>query len=202
MGYYVPTCAASCSTATLPDFGETGCASETSVEIAEIVEIFLSEKSSTVGIAENPITGWTSVGLAANESVNEAAILTWIGLAAQTGLNKVRRMEVIGEKGEPESTEVDLPKSKKFSTGTKHRVSVSQPIMDQKQYEACRALQCKGEFHFWYATDKALYGGIQGIICTIEKANFIFSGKSPKTFNMVISWSETFDPPRDKKPFA
>lgn len=200
--YYKPTCAADCATATLPVFGSV-CIGEAAVEIGEIQDIFFDDESVTVGVPKNPITGWVSTNLATDDTDNEAAILTWKGLHSNTTAAKVRSIEGTGDKGEPAGTDIELPKNKVVTVNKKQVINFSTNVFNAARYEAYRGLQCLGEKYIWFATDKGFYGGINGIKANIEKAFFTFGGKGQaKTFNLVISWTDSIDPPRDNKPFA
>lgn len=200
-GYYVPTCEADCDNIVLPDFSNP-CASEDTIELGELEDLFLSEKSTTAGVPKNPITGWVSAGLAADPTINEAAINTWYGTVDNGAVDSLRHLEGIGEKPEPTSVTVDLAKGKKIDVSTTQTTTFVFNVMDNARYEAFRKIQkCKGEYHAWYTTNSALYGGINGIIINIEKAYFTYSGKTPKTFTIVFTWVDASDPPRDAKPF-
>lgn len=198
--YYKPTCAADCDTATLPTFGDV-CAGEATVEMGEIQDLFLDDID-TGSTPVNPITGWVSTGLAADDTVNETAILTWFGLVSNTTAAKVRHIECTGDKSEPAGTVIELPKGKSIEVNVKQVVKISVNVMNNQRYEAYRALQCKGEKIVWWASDKGFYGGINGVKVNILKAYFTMSGKNnPRTFNLEVEFLDSIDPPRDAKPF-
>lgn len=200
--YYKPTCAADCSTNTLPVFGSV-CIGEAAVEMGEIQDLFLDDESATAGIPKNPITGWVSTNLATDDTDNETVILTWKAAVSNTTSAKVRHLEGTGDKPEPTGTDIELPKNKIITINKKQVINISTNVMNAARYEAFRALQCGGEKYIWYATDKGFYGGLNGIKANIDKAYFVLGGKGqPKTFNMVLSWTESIDPPRDAKPFS
>lgn len=199
--YYKPTCAADCTTDTLPVFGNV-CAGVSTIEMGEITDIIFDDIDSGSTPA-NPITGWVSTGLAANDAVNSAAITAWFAAIDNTTAGGLKHIEVTGDKSEPTGTSIELPKGKTIEINPKQTVKVSTPVMNNQRYEAFRKLQCKGEKIFWFATDSHLYGGINGIKMNITKAYFSFPGRNtPKLFNLELEFVDSIDPPRDKKTWS
>lgn len=202
MGYgndlYAPSCGTTCAATLLASVGNTDCASEATVELAEINELYLDEPSATAGIPKNPITGWTL----ADAEKNATELTTWKGLHDNTTASKVRSFYGIGEKPEPQETEVNLHKGKKVSIGTRHMLNFTVNVIDDTTYLALRTLQgCKGTYHLWYATDKNLYGGLNGIQVSVEKVVFVMSGGRGDITKAVITlgWNALTDPVRDPK---
>ena len=199
--YYKPSCAADCSTDTNPVFGDV-CAGVSTIEMGEIVDIIFDDIDSGSTPA-NPITGWVSTGLAANDAVNSAAITTWFGGIDNATAAGLKHIEVTGDKSEPAGTDIELPKGKSVTINPKQTVKVSTPVMNNQRYEAFRKLQCLGEKIFWFATDSHLYGGINGIKCQIKKAYFSFPGKNTaKLFNLELEYVDSIDPTREKKTWS
>ena len=199
--YYKPSCAADCSTDTNPVYGDL-CAGVSTIEMGEITDIIFDDID-TGSTPANPITGWVSTGLAANDAVNSAAITTWFSGVDNTTAGGLKHIEVTGDKSEPTGTEIELPKGKKITINAAQTVKVSTPVINNQRYEAYRKLQCLGDKIFWFATDTHLYGGINGMKAQIKKAYFTFPGRNtPKQFNLELEFLDSIDPPRDKKTWA
>ena len=203
MGYgndlYAPSCGTTCAATLLAAVGNTDCASESTVELAEINELYLDEPSgTTANVPKNPITGWTL----ADAEKNATELTTWKGTHHLSTASKVRPFYGIGEKPEPTETEVPLHKGKKVSIGTRHSLNFTINVIDDTTYLALRTLQgCKGTYHAWFATDIYLYGGLNGIVCDIEKVVFVKSGGRADIAKAVITlgWNALTDPVRDPK---
>jgi hypothetical protein len=195
---YTPSGAANCEDQLLSAVGNTDCANEGTLELAEINILHLDEKSAVYGEPKNPITGWT---LGAD---NETEILTWRTGHSNTTASKVRTYYGTGEKPEPTETTITLRKNKVISLGTKHMLNYTIQVMDNDTYDALRALQAnKGQFHAWFCTDSYLYGGDNGIICDVEKVVFTKAGGRGDVSKCIISlsWSAKADPVRDALPY-
>lgn len=199
--YFKPSCAADCTTDTLPVFGDV-CAGAATVEMGEITDIILDDIDSGSTPA-NPITGWVSTGLAANDAVNSSAITSWFASIDNTTAGGLKWFEGTGDKSEPAGTTIDLPKNKTIEINPKQVIKFATPVMNNQRYEAFRKLQCKGEKILWFATDSHLYGGINGMKINILKAYFTFPGKNTaKQFNIEFEFVDAIDPPRDKKTWS
>ena len=193
---YTPTCATDCSLNTLAAFGNTDCATEQNIELAEINELYLDEASTTFGVPKNPITGWLQ------DADNSTVLTTWRAAVSNTTNAKVRLLFGIGEKPEPQETTVTLHKAKIVSLGTKNTLVYTINIIDEATYNALRKLQaCKGTYHGWFATDTKFYGGLNGIRLDVEKVVFVKSGGrgSNSTCVITLGWSAKADPVRDSK---
>jgi len=195
---YVPSCGATCAATLLASVGDTDCANENNLEIAEISELYIDEPSATAGVPKNPITGWTL----GDVDLNSSEITTWKGLHSQSTASKVRTYYGLGDKPEPTETEIPLHKGKTVSVGTRHILNFTVNLIDSTTYLALRTLQaCKGTYHIWYATDNFLYGGLNGIIADVQKVVFVSSGGRGDNFKAVITlgWLAKSDPVRDPK---
>lgn len=202
MGYgndlYVPSCGATCSATTLASVGDTDCGNETNIEIAEINELYIDEVSATAGVPKNPITGWTN----GDVDKNATELTTWKGTHHQSTSGKVRTFYGVGEKPEPQITEISLHKGKKWAASNRHMVNFTINIIDDTTYLALRTLQaCGGTYHIWYATDTYLYGGLNGIEADIEKVVFTKSGGRGDNSKAVITlgFNARSEPVRDPK---
>lgn len=196
---YTPTCAASCGLETLVNVGDTDCANELSLELAEISELFINERTATYGEPEKPITGWVE------NADNAAVITTWYGAKSNSGTKTVKFLYGLGEKGEPTETTITLHKGKTSSVGTRHQITFTINLIDATTYSFLRKLQsCRGIYHVWFATDVYLYGGKNGIIADIEKVVFLKTGGRGDNAKAVITigWNATADPVRDAKTWS
>lgn len=196
---YTPTCAASCSDQTLAAAGETNCANSINLELAEINELYLDEKSATFGTPKNPILTYTPW------SDNAAVLTTWKAAHDQTSAAKVRTYYGTGEKPEPNETTLTLHRGKIASIGTRHTLVYTINIIDDDTYQALLKLQaCKGTFHMWYATDTYLYGADKGIIADVEKVVITKTGGRGDNSKAIITlgWNAYSDPVRDLKPWT
>jgi hypothetical protein len=199
---FCPSCPAGCGDFTLPTFSDV-CFNSESIESSEIEEIFFSEKHATnVGEPKNPISGWTNTGLAANASINEAAILAWLAAAAQTGAGLLRRQLGIGDKPAGEGSEITGPEGKVINVNKRASINFDIMTMDNLTYEVIRWLQCNPELHIWYRTKKYLYGGENGLIATIKNADHILDrGREAIAMGqIVIEFDMPCEPPRDQYP--
>jgi len=201
---FCPSCPAGCGDFTLPSFS-TACFSQAAIEEGEIEEIFFSEKHATnVGEPKNPITGWTNSGLSTTPDVNEAAILTWLSTAAQTGAGLLRRQLGIGDKPAGEGSEVTGPEGKVIVINKRETINFDILTLDNTTYEVIRWLQCNPEIHIWFRTKKYLYGGEMGMIATIKNADHVL-GRGQETLavgQLVIEFKTRCSAPRDAWPLA
>lgn len=193
---YTPSCAASCSSQTLDAVGDTDCANEENVELSEVNEIFLDEKSTTAFEPKNPVGTYTA------GADNSASLTTWVGAVDNSTSAKVRRIYGVGEKPEPASTQLTFHRGKLYNIGTRHQLVFTVNIIDQDTYDFGRKLQaCGGQYHLWYSTDSYFYGGDNGIIADIEKVVFPKTGGRGENAKLIITlgWNAKADPIRDKR---
>lgn len=197
---YIPSCATDCGDETLNAVGDTGCPNLSNVELAEINELYLSQKSNTLGVPENPYGGtYTEFG------DNEAAILAWkAGEVNNTTAGKVRYLEGVGTIAEPTETAVTLGKGKIVNIGTKWMLEYTVSVINAATEQFFRKLMtCKGEYHFWFATDTRIYGGQNPPIGNIEKVSMDMSAGrgGPKTWKLTIGVNSPVTPVSDPKPW-
>jgi hypothetical protein len=196
---YSPTCADSCSAQVLAALGDTNCANSTNIELSEINELYLDEKSATFGTPTNPVATYTP------GSDNATGLNTWYAAKSNTTASKVRFLYGIGEKPEPNETTITLHKGKTQSIGTRHTLVFTINVIDDATYDFLRKLQaCKGNYHLWFATDTYFYGGDNGIMVDIEKVTLPKTGGRGENAKGIItvSWNAVADPIRDLKPWG
>jgi hypothetical protein len=198
---FCPSCPTDCGEFTLPSFSDA-CFSQASIEESEIVEIFLSEPSNTLGIPKNPITGHTVTGLPADATINEAAILSWIDTKNNSTAGALRSIKGIGDKPAATGTDVTGPEGVIIQIDKTHPINFDILTMDNLNYEAVRWLQCNPTLHLWFRTKKYLYGGENGMIATVRNADHILArGQgSIGVSTLVFEFKSTCAPIRDAFP--
>lgn len=199
---FAPACPTGCDDTTLLAASDN-CITDDDIEVGEITDFFISEVSDAdKTLPQNPIAGWSDAGLAADSKVNEAAINTWYA-AIDNSSGTIKHFEVIGDKPEPEIAEAQGPKKTTLKLNTTHNITVDVVKKSNLNYEFYRKLQCGGNYFAWYATDKYLYGGINGIAGRVVKATApLERGDGLSVMKITFQWKAKNDPPRDYKPFA
>lgn len=194
---YAPTCATECSDNLLAPVGDTDCPNFENLELSEINELFLDEKSAVFGIPKNPVATYTAWG------DNAAALATWYAGVDNDTASNLRLYHGIGEKPEPTESTVTLHKGKTATAGKpRHVMTFTINLIDNVTYKALLKLQaCKGTYHGWFGTDTYIYGGDNGIILDVEKVTFPKTGGRGDNAKAIItvSWSAISDPVRDLK---
>ena len=199
---FAPACPTSCDDATLL-VADDLCQTDESTEVGEITDFIISEISDVDGtVPKNPITGWVNVGLAADASVNEAAINTWF-TAINNTTGTIRHFEVIGDKPEAAIATAVGPKKTTVKLNTVHQIVVDVVKKSNLNYEFYRKMQCGGNYFIWYATDKYLYGGLNGVYGKVVSATApLERGDGLSAMKITFEWKAIADPPRDLKPFS
>jgi hypothetical protein len=196
---YTPSCATDCTDQLLAAVGDTGCASDLTVEMAEINFIHLDEKDPTTpGSPKTPIAGYSL------DADNATVILTWRALHDNATASKIRSLVGIGEKPEPNESAITLHKGITYSIGTRHVMTYTINVINDASYKFLRTLQaCKGQYHLWFGTDTYLYGADKGIIADIEKIVFPKTGGRTDNSKCIITfgWNAKSDPVRDALPY-
>lgn len=193
---YTPSCATACSDNLLAAVGDTDCANEENIELAEINEIFLDEKSATAYTPKNPVATYTE------GSDNSAGLLTWINAVNNSTASKVRRLFGIGEKPNTETTNITLHRGKNYATGTRHRLIFNVTVIDNDTYNFIRKLQaCRGQYHLWFSTDSYFYGADNGTLADIEDVQLPKTGGRGQASQAIITlgWNAKADPVRDRR---
>lgn len=195
---YIPSCATDCGDETLIAVGNTSCPNSTNVELAEINELYLCEKSATVGVPTNPVLTYTAWG------DNEAVLLTWKAAVDNTTAGSVRYLEGRGEIPQPSQTAITLGKGKIVNIGAKWVLQYTIDVVDFVTEQFMRKLMaCKGEYHFWFSTDTRFYGGDNGTIGNIDNVYPTFSGGrgDSKKWIIEIGVNAEVTPVSDPKPW-
>ena len=198
---FAPACPTDCTDETLLAASDL-CLTDDSIETGEITDFIISEKGTLdPTIAANVITGWVDSGLAADATVNEAAINTWFA-AIDNATGTIKHFEVIGNKPEANTTTATGAKKTTINLDTTHTIEVDIIKKSNLNYEFYRKLQCGGNYIVWYGTSKYLYGGINGISGRVIKASApLERGDGLSVIKVTFEWNADSDPPRDKKPW-
>jgi len=200
---YTPTCETDCDDNTFLSVSEV-CFGPATIEVSEIIAIWFSEAdTANPGEPLNPITGWTNVGLAADPTLNDAAIIAWKATKDNTSANGLRYMKVIGDKPAPTSTSIVGPEGETAQINKKHTATFDIMTIDNLNYAFCQKIDgCGGKGHIWYETKDYLYGGINGVKMTLLGAPHILArGVGSIAINpLTTEWYAMTDPPRDANP--
>jgi hypothetical protein len=196
---FSPTCPEDCDSLSLPIF-DTACFSAETIEESEIEEIFFCDPSETPGVPTVPISGWTKEGLAADATINEAAITAWYAAKNNAGSSTMKSIKGIGDKPATTSTEIVGDEGVKIKVDKTHPLNFDVQTLTNLNYEALRTLECGGPKHIWFRTRKYFYGGKNGMLGTIVNVDHILArGRgSIATDPIQIEWIAATSPPRDK----
>lgn len=200
---YAPACDTDCEETTLLAVS-TVCFDANSIEESEIIGLYMSEPDpANPGEPLNPITGWTDSGLAADATINEAAILSWIATMDNAATGGLRFMKGIGDKPAPTTTDVTGPEGKIVKIGKKHTLNFDNLNIDNLNYAFFQKVDaCGGNVHIWYITKQYIYGGLNGVKMNITGAPHVLArGAGSIAINPVTAeWYAKTDPPRDANP--
>lgn len=178
-----PTCPETCDF-DLPAVSFDDCNPE--VLYSEIRRIFIAKKAALI------FTNW----LAAPE---------WIARLNQTttaGDDYIRPLTVIGDKPAAADVVKEISNGRKKVIGKDHTINFSIDDVTDANYEFMRALECGGEFKFWYETAGGkIYGGNDGFIAQVTMNDILNRGKDEiETIAGVITWRTKFSPERGASP--
>lgn len=189
--YTCVACPADCENSDLPSVSFAECVDSLESELSEIQEIFLSIEDGTTGLPLAGPSDWTDLA-------------AWQAVIADTGAAKVRRLIVIGDKPESESTTRTVSKGRKVPGKRTHTINADVDDVNNTNYDFMRRLQCGSTVNMWYATASKIYGGANGFTANVTKANPILErgAESYSLFRFQFQWDNACDPPRADNPFA
>ena len=200
---YAPVIDENCEETTLLSISSV-CFNANVVEESEIIGVYISEPDpANPGEPKNPITGWVNTGLAADATVNETAILTWIGSVANTTAEGLRFIKCIGDKPAPAGTDVTGPEGVVVPINKKHSVNIDLMTIDNLNYAFCQKVDANNAtLHLWYITKQFIYGGLNGVKGQVKSAPHVLGrGQGSVAINpMIVEWFAKTDPPRDANP--
>ena len=132
------------------------------------------------------------------------SLAEWTGKLADTGDDKIRTLIGIGEKPEPEQTEVPISGDRVVTGYKKFVVNFEVDETNETNYNFLAMSECGGKYKIWYETsDGILYGGNAGLEVSI-KANEIIPKERTAIVKHVykISWQSKQHPYRCTSPMA
>lgn len=187
--YTGPTCPENCASTDLPAVAFNDCVDSMVIEESEIEEIYCTVPEDGAPLAKP--TDWTT----------KAA---WDAVVADTGTGKIRRLTVIADKPESESTVRVVSKGRKQQGPRTHTINFDIDDATQANYEFIRRLQCGSSLVIWYATKDFLYGGPDGFEVNVTKAGQILARGADSIALLAgqLQWTRKWDPPRIPNPMA
>lgn len=145
-------------------------------------------------VGQTDLTDWTAAG-------------EWPALLDNTtmaDLTLIRTLHVIGDKPEPDQTEIEFSQGRTTYTTPEHTVNVKVDETGDTNYALLLWLETNvgKQVKIWFAAGKYLYGGPGGISATLKLSDVIpESDEELNTFNGVIEWKGAH-PPRTANPIA
>lgn len=145
-----PTCSTTCDS-DLPEVKFDQCNPQ--ADFSEIRRIFMAKATAA------SFTNW------ANASEWNARI----SADSVVGDDYIRALTVIGDKPVPTAVSKDLSNGRKKVIGKDHVINFLIDDITDENYEFMRALECGGQYKFWYETEGGhMYGGNDGILANAK----------------------------------
>lgn len=175
-----PTCSNGCEEA-LPVFKFDDCQPE--VYFSEIQRIFIGKKSIPA------FTNWKAAG-------------EWLTRMASTGDDRIVVLTVIGDKPAGASVVKDISNGRKVTIGKDHTLNWTIDDVSDENYEAMRAMECGGQYKFWWETQGGkMYGGNEGVEGRTDVNNVQGRGRDEiETIVGSFTWRSKFHPERADSP--
>ena len=133
-------------------------------------------------VGQTDLTDWTA----------PAEWATLLDNATMADLTLIRTLHVIGDKPEPDQTEIEYSLGRKAYTTPDHTVNVRVDETGDTNYALLLWLEenVGQTLQIWYSAGKYLYGGPGGIPATLKLSDIIpESDEELNTFNGVIQWT-------------
>lgn len=178
-----PTCAAGCGV-NLPAVKFDDCTPE--VVLSEIRRIFIAKKVAA------PFNNWLAPG----------EWLTRLSQSSTTGDDYIRPLTVIGDKPAAADVFREISNGRRVVVGKDHTINFTIDDVSDENYEFMRALECGGEFKFWYETEGGkMYGDNTGFTARVSMNDVLNRGRDEiETIAGVITWRTKFSPARGNSP--
>ena len=172
----------------LPEFGDDSQNSNcpTCLEEAELCD-WLFDCEGETGEAKNVIAGYQSPE--DDELINMTAITTWLSNnVSNTGVDKIRHLEVVGGKTSGDPTVINGAKRKKFIGDHVDTYTLEVFPLCQKTRYGLMRMQKGGTFPSWFKSiGGGFYGGECGIPVSIVSVKFDHeSGEGTYTKAVVV----------------
>ena len=179
-----PTCPTDCSSL-VPDVDFDACAPK--VLFGEIHKIYLASSDATPFTDVESLAEWT------------VRIVETGGDAATA----IRELTVSADQPAPDMSEIEISNKRKVYPPKKWTLSVDIDDLTDTNYEFVRATGCNTQFRMWYQTDDHIYGGTDGILCSVVLNPSIERGnQSIQKATGTITWEALYAPERNDSPFA
>lgn len=189
--YATPTCPTDCTTADLPAIAMADCVDAMITEESEIQEIFMTINDGAGAPKAKP-TSWTSKS-------------DWLAVIADTGNDKVRKLNVIGDKPLADATTRTLSKRRKKAGTKTQTINFDIDDISPANYDFMRQLQCGATVVIWYSTVGGyLYGGPNGFEVSVANIGEVLDRgeNNYAVIRGILSWENQFSPPRIANPMA
>lgn len=178
-----PTCAEDCDF-TLPVVSFDDCSPD--VAFSEIRRIFIAKKAAVA------FSNWLS----------PTEWLARLSETSTTGNDYIRPLTVIGDK--PAATPVTkvISNNRTITVGKDHVINYTIDDISQENYDFMRALECGGQFRFWFETAGGyIYGGNSGFLARISGDIILNRGvDETESIAGAITWRTKFSPERGVSP--
>lgn len=156
------------------------------IAYSEIRRVFIAKKGAA------PFANW----------LNAAEWLTRLSQTSVVGDDYIRPLTVIGDKPAAADVVKDISNGRKKVIGKDHTLNITIDDVTQSNYEFMRALECGGQFRFWYETSGGfIYGGNEGFVANISLNDILNRGVDEiETIAGPITWRTRFSPERGLSP--
>jgi len=115
----------------------------------------------------------------------------------------IRALTVIGTKPQPEYTDLEISDDRRVIGEKTHKIDFKIDEVTDENYDFLRAMECGVQVKAWYATKDFLYGGNDGINCSIKLDEVIPEGSKELTILQgTITWTSKHSPPRTPNPLT
>jgi hypothetical protein len=137
------------------------------VKFGEIEKVYIAAKYA------DPFTDW-----------NNAA--EWLLKIDNTlaDLDKIRALDVIADMAEPESEETVISLGRTVNSPKTFTLNVEIDDVSDDNYEFMRTTECNTKFKCWFATKEVMFGGNNGMECSVKLSYSIERGQ--KSLNKIV----------------
>jgi hypothetical protein len=138
------------------------------------------------------------MALGGSSFANYAALAEWAARLDNTdiaSLDKIRYLNVIGEKPEAAGDEKEISRKRKIIMDKTHTINFDIDETSRTNNDALRQIECGGNFKIWYQAGKYLWGGNDGIEAFVKLNDMIpRDRKELELFKGIATWENQFSP--------
>lgn len=176
-----PTCPTDCA-GTLPDVAFSDCSPE--INNAQLRNMYIAN----VGYG---FSDWTSSA-------------EWIArLAMTTEAAAVRQLTIVGDKPAATANSKKISHDRTIKGRKDHIVNVEIDETNTTNYDMMRTFECGKQYLMWYEDEVYMYGGNEGIRCSINLDHIIDKDSGNiQYFSGTAEWSAQQHPDRIASPIA